>query len=58
MKFKKGNLNLTSGMSIRIIASVIDVISLPFLIINPASPIAQISFGFGSFLLILGGVMD
>lgn len=49
---------LTSGMWVRLSAAVIDVISLPFLILNPNNILAMITFGFGNFLLIIGGVMD
>lgn len=49
---------ITTGFAIRIIAGFVDVVSLPFLILNPSNPIAQISFGFGNFLLIIGGLID
>ncbi len=52
------NKRAQTGFIIRIIASVIDVISLPFLIVNPANIYAQIAFGFGNFLLILGGLTE
>lgn len=57
-KNKKTNINFTPGFIIRLIAGVIDVVSLPFLIINPANPIAQVVFGFGNFLLLIGGLMN
>lgn len=55
---KQGVINFSTGMIVRLIASLIDVVSLPFLILNPANIIAQISFGFGNFLLLLGGLID
>lgn len=54
----KKAITLTNGIIIRIVASLIDVLSLPFLILNPSNPIAQIAFGFGNFLLIIGGLID
>jgi hypothetical protein len=54
----KKALSLTNGFIIRLFASVIDVISLPFLILNPSNPLAQISFGFGNFLLVIGGLVE
>ena len=58
MKNKKAVFNFTSGVIIRLVGAVIDVISLPFLILNPVNPIAQIAFGFGNFVLLLGGLLD
>jgi len=58
MKNKKATINFTTGFSIRIIASLIDAVSLPFLILNPTNVYAQIAFGFGNFLLLLGGLTD
>lgn len=52
------NKKAQTGFIIRIIAAVIDVISLPFLIVNPVNIYAQIAFGFGNFLLILGGLTE
>jgi len=45
-----------SGFKIRILAGIIIVLSTPFLIVNPLSVYAQISFGFGNFLMLLGGL--
>jgi hypothetical protein len=58
MKTKKANFSLTPGIAVRLIAAVIDVASLPFLILNPTNIFAQITFGFGNFLLLLGGLID
>jgi hypothetical protein len=58
MENKKSQINFTPGIIIRLLASVIDVVSLPFLILNPSNTLAVIAFGFGNFLLIVGGVMD
>lgn len=51
---KKGEVHITTGFSIRIIAGFIIALSLPFLITNPSSPIAQGVFAFGNFLLVIG----
>ncbi|MBI2672188.1 hypothetical protein HYX16_04605 [Candidatus Woesearchaeota archaeon] len=51
---KKGLLHLTAGFVVRIIASLIIAISLPFLISNPTNPIAQGVFAFGNFLMVIG----
>jgi len=55
---KKAQLYLSKGIIIKLIAIVIDAVSLPFLILNPTNIIAQVSFGFGNFLLLLGGLID
>lgn len=47
-----------TGLTIRIIAGLIDVVALPFLIVNPLNIYAQIAFGFGNFLFVLGGLTD
>ncbi len=47
-----------TGLVVRIIAGFVDVVSLPFLILNPSNVYAQISFGFGNFLLLLGGLIE
>jgi len=49
---------LSTGMWVRLVAAVIDVVSLPFLILSPNNIFAIVAFGFGNFLLIIGGVMD
>ena len=46
------------GFVVRTVASVIIVTSLPFLIVNPTNIIAQIIFGFGNFLMLLGGLLE
>ncbi len=46
-----------TGFITRVIASFIIVLSLPFLIINPSNTIALISFAFGNFLIVLGGLL-
>ena len=51
---KKGEINLTLGFSIRLLASLIVAVSLPFLVANPTNPIAQGVFAFGNFLLVIG----
>lgn len=51
---KKGQ----AGLIVRLIASLIIVLSLPFLILNPLNVYAQISFGFGNFLILLGGLTE
>ncbi len=53
MNNKRGN----AGFTTRLVASFIIVISLPFIIVNPANPFAIISFTFGNFLLVLGGLL-
>ena len=55
---KKAVLRLTTGMIIRLIASVILVVSLPYLILNSQNIIAIVSYGFANFLLVLGGVLQ
>ena len=47
-----------TGLIVRLIASLIIVLSLPFLILNPLNVYAQISFGFGNFLILLGGLTE
>lgn len=47
-----------AGFYIRIIGGFVDVVSLPFLITNPSNVYAQVFFGFGNFLLILGGLTE
>ena len=49
---------LTPGLVIRLVAAVIDVVSLPFLITNPSNIFAIISFALGNFLLVIGGLID
>ena len=44
------------GFQVRIIAGIIIVASLPFLIVNPLNVYAQVGFGFGNFLMLLGGL--
>jgi len=39
---------------VRIIAAFIILISLPFIVISPTNPIAQVIFGFGAFLIVIG----
>ncbi len=51
---KKGLLNLTVGLIVRIVAGLIIALSLPFLISNPSNPIAQGAFAFGNFLMVIG----
>ena len=51
---KKGTVDLTLGLWIRIIAGSIIALSLPFLVTNPFNPIAQGIFAFGNFLLVIG----
>jgi len=55
---KNMNKKAQTGFVIRIIAGIIDVASLPFLIVNPVNVYAQIAFGFGNFLLVLGGLVE
>jgi len=52
------NKKAQTGLIIRIIAGFVIVNSLPFFIINPLNPYAQIAFGFGNFLMILGGLVE
>ena len=51
---KKGQV----GFSIRIISGSIMALSIPFLVVNPNNVIAQISFGFGAFLMVIGGLTN
>ena len=53
---KAGELFGLSGFSVRVIAGVIILLSMPFLIENPASVTAQIVFAFGNFLMVIGGL--
>lgn len=46
------------GFGIRLIAAIIIAVSLPFLVLNPVNIYAQISFGFGNFLMLLGGLIE
>ena len=55
MQSRKGFSGL--GFGIRLVAGAIMTFSLPFLVLNPSSIFAQISFAFGGFLLVLGGVL-
>ena len=55
---KKSQMRLSTGLVIRLFGAVIDVVTLPFLIVAPANPIAIISFSFGNFLLVLGGLIN
>lgn len=50
------NKKAQTGFVIRIIAGVIEVVSLPFLIVNPTNIYAAIVFAFGNFLMVIGGV--
>lgn len=50
---KKGQMKL---LTVRIIAGFIIINSLPFLVLNPTNVYAQITYGFGNFLLLLGGL--
>jgi len=47
---------ITPGFTIRIIAGFIEVISIPFIIVNPLNIYADIAFAFGNFLMVLGGL--
>ncbi|MBS3167316.1 hypothetical protein J4403_03875 [Candidatus Woesearchaeota archaeon] len=51
---KKGQIHLTTGITIRLISGVVIGLSLPFLIINPQNPIFQGIFAFGNFLMVIG----
>jgi len=51
---KKGMLEMSTGLYMRIIASLVIGVSLPFLITNPTNPIAQGFFAFGNFLMVIG----
>lgn len=51
---KQGKVHLTIGLIVRIVAGLIISLSLPFLITNPANPIAQGVFAFGNFLMVIG----
>lgn len=51
---KKGELRLTMGFTVRIVAGLVIFLSLPFLISNPQNPIAQGIFAFGNFLMVIG----
>ena len=48
---EKGEIQLTIGFNIRVIAAILIVLSLPFLVANP---IVQGIFAFGNFLLVIG----
>ncbi|HLC86597.1 MAG TPA: hypothetical protein VJG30_04895 [Candidatus Nanoarchaeia archaeon] len=49
-----GDLHLTTGFILRLTATAIIVLSLPFLVSNPSNVIAQVIFAFGNFLLVIG----
>ncbi len=51
---KKGEIHLTSGFVVRIMAGLIIAMSLPFLIASPSNPFAQGFFAFGNFLMVIG----
>lgn len=51
---KKGELHLTTGFTVRIVAGLVIFLSLPFLISSPTNPIAQSIFAFGNFLMVIG----
>ncbi|HLC32156.1 MAG TPA: hypothetical protein VJK51_05805 [Candidatus Nanoarchaeia archaeon] len=46
-----------SSLVIRIIAGFIITLSLPFLITMPSNTVAIVSFAFGNFLMVLGGLL-
>lgn len=50
----KGEAHFRLGITLRLIAGMIIVISLPFLIASPLNPIAQGIFAFGNFLMVIG----
>lgn len=50
----KGTFQISTGLTIRVIAALVIASSVPFLAIYPTNTIAQIIFGFGNFLLVLG----
>ncbi|MDP3639747.1 MAG: hypothetical protein Q8R53_00905 [Nanoarchaeota archaeon] len=50
----RGELHFTVGFVMRIVASLIIALSLPFLVLNPTNPIPQGFFAFGNFLLVIG----
>lgn len=51
---RKGEIHLTTGLIVRLIAVFIIALSLPFLAINPSNVIVQIIYAFGNFLLVIG----
>jgi len=51
---KKGEISLSTGFVIRVIAGIIIAVSLPYLVANPSNPITQGIFAFGNFLLVIG----
>lgn len=51
---KIGQLNLSTGFIIRVLAGIIIALSLPYLVANPSNPIVQGIFAFGNFLLVIG----
>ena len=55
---KKGVVHFSTGFAIRTLAGIITAASLPFLIVNPSSPIAQGFFAFGNFLLVIGANVE
>jgi hypothetical protein len=55
---KSGKIHLSIGLTIRIISSIIIMTSLPFLVLQPANPIAQLIFAFGNFLLVIGANVE
>lgn len=58
MALKAAQIPLTPGFLFRLIGGFTEVLSLPFIIINPTSTIAWIFFSFGAGLLAVGGTIN
>jgi len=58
MDNKKGQFKVTPGLAIRFIALLFVVSTVPFLVLNPSNIIAQVLYGFGNFLFIIGGFTE
>ena len=55
---KKAQLDFTPGFLFRLIGGFTEVLSLPFIIVNPTATIAWIFFSFGAGLLAVGGTIN
>ena len=55
MTIKKGQ--ITIGLVIRLLGTIIIIVSLPFFVINPQNAISIIFLAFGNFLLAVGAAI-
>jgi len=58
MTNKQAQIHFTPGFLFRLIGGFTEVLSLPFIIVNPSNIIAWIFFSFGAGLLATGGTIN